>query len=141
MQVNTKGVFLGTRKALPAMRRAGGGSIINVSSIAGILGRALTGSAYSASKGAVRTFTKTTAIQHAAERIRCNSIHPGPVDTPMLSGISDNPEVLRQRTDEVPLGRLGHSHDIAYGALYLASDEAAWITGIELIIDGGITAK
>ena len=141
MQVNTKGVFLGTRKVLPAMRRAGGGSIINVSSIAGILGRALTGSAYSASKGAVRTFTKTTAIQHASERIRCNSIHPGPVDTPMLSGISDNPEILRQRTDEVPLGRLGQSPDIAYGALYLASDESAWITGIELVIDGGITAK
>ena len=141
MQVNTKGVFLGTRKVLPAMRRAGGGSIINVSSIAGILGRALTGSAYSASKGAVRTFTKTTAIQHASEGIRCNSIHPGPVDTPMLSGISDNPEILRQRTDEVPLGRLGQSPDIAYGALYLASDESAWITGIELIIDGGITAQ
>ena len=141
MAVNTKGVFLGTRKALPAMRRAGGGSIINVSSIAGILGRALTGSAYSASKGAVRTFTKTTAIQHASEGIRCNSIHPGPVDTPMLSGISDNPEILRQRTDEVPLGRLGVSRDIAYGALYLASDESSWITGIELIIDGGITAK
>ncbi len=141
MLVNAKGVFLGTRKALPAMRRAGGGSIINVSSIAGILGRALTGSAYSASKGAVRTFTKTTAIQHAAERIRCNSIHPGPVDTPMLAGISDNPDVLSARTEEVPLGRLGHSRDIAYGALYLASDESAWITGIELVIDGGITAK
>ena len=77
MLVNVKGVFLGTRKALPALRRAGGGSIINVSSIAGILGRPLTGGAYSASKGAVRTFTKTTAIQHAAENIRCNSIHPG----------------------------------------------------------------
>ena len=141
MQVNTKGVFLGTRKVLPAMRRAGGGSIINVSSIAGILGRALTGSAYSASKGAVRTFTKTTAIQHASEKIRCNSIHPGPVDTPMLSGISDNPAILAQRTEEVPLGRLGQSLDIAYGALYLASDESVWITGIELIIDGGITAK
>ena len=141
MLVNAKGVFLGTRKVLPAMRRNGGGSIINVSSIAGILGRALTGSAYSASKGAVRTFTKTTAIQHAEERIRCNSIHPGPVDTPMLSGISDNPDILSARTEEVPLGRLGHSRDIAYGALYLASDESQWITGIELIIDGGITAK
>lgn len=141
MQVNAKGVFLGTRKVLPAMRRAGGGSIINVSSIAGILGRALTGGAYSASKGAVRTFTKTTAIQHAPEKIRCNSIHPGPVDTPMLSGISDNPAILAQRTEEVPLGRLGQSLDIAYGALYLASDESVWITGIELIIDGGITAK
>ena len=97
---------------------------------AGILGRPLTGGAYSASKGAVRTFTKTTAIQHATENIRCNSIHLGPVDTPMLANISDNPEVLRQRTDEVPLGRLGVSRDIAYGALYLASDEDTWITGI-----------
>ena len=141
MAVNTRGVFLGTRKVLPALRRAGGGSIVNISSIAGILGRALTGGAYSASKGAVRTFTKTTAIQHASEGIRCNSIHPGPVDTPMLSGISDNPEVLRQRTEEVPLGRLGQSRDVAYGALYLASDESSWVTGIELIIDGGITAK
>ena len=141
MLVNVKGVFLGTRKALPALRRAGGGSIINVSSIAGILGRPLTGGAYSASKGAVRTFTKTTAIQHASENIRCNSIHPGPVDTPMLAGIADDPVEMRQRTDEVPLGRLGVSRDIAYGALYLASDEAAWITGIELVIDGGITAK
>lgn len=141
MDVHAKGVFLGTKHAIPEMRKAGGGSIINVSSIAGILGRALTGSAYSASKGAVRTFTKTTAIQHASERIRCNSIHPGPVDTPMLAGISDNPDVLSQRTEEVPLGRLGHSRDIAYGALYLASDESVWITGIELIIDGGITAK
>ena len=141
LAVNAKGVFLGTRQALPAMRRAGGGSIINVSSIAGILGRRLAGGAYSASKGAVRTFTKTTAIQHAAEGIRCNSIHPGPVDTPMLSAVTDNPEMLHRRTTEVPLGRLGTSHDVAYGALYLASDESAWITGIELIIDGGITAQ
>ena len=102
MLVNAKGVFLGTRKALPAMRRAGGGSIINVSSIAGIPGRALTGSAYSASKGAVRTFTKTTAIQHASERMRCNSIHPGLVDTPMLAGISNNLDVLAARIEEVP---------------------------------------
>ena len=141
LAVNTKGVFLGTRKALPAMRRAGGGSIINVSSIAGILGRRLAGSAYSASKGAVRTFTKSTAIQHASEGIRCNSIHPGPVDTPMLAGATDNPEILAVRTNEVPLGRLGTSQDVAYGALYLASDESAWITGIELVIDGGITAQ
>ena len=144
LAVNTKGVFLGTRKALPAMRRAGGGSIINVSSIAGILGRRLAGSAYSASKGAVRTFTKSTAIQHASEGIRCNSIHPGPVDTPMLAGATDNPEILAVRTNEVPLGRLGTSQDVAYGALYLASDESAWITGIELVIDGwdyGAVAK
>ena len=140
LAVNTKGVFLGTRRAIPAMRRAGGGSIINVSSIAGILGRKLAPAVYSASKGAVRVFTKSTAIQHAHERIRCNSIHPGPIDTPMLAGITANPAMLRERTDEVPLGRLGSSEDVAFGVLYLASDESSWITGIELIIDGGITA-
>ena len=134
LAVNTKGVFLGTRRAIPAMRRAGGGSIINVSSIAGILGRKLAPAVYSASKGAVRVFTKSTAIQHAHERIRCN------IDTPMLAGITANPAMLQERTDEVPLGRLGSSEDVAFGVLYLASDESSWITGIELIIDGGITA-
>ncbi|MCH9017348.1 MAG: glucose 1-dehydrogenase [Chloroflexi bacterium] len=140
MAVNTKGVFLGTRRAIPAMRRAGGGSIINISSIAGILGRKLAPAVYSASKGAVRVFTKSTAIQHAEDRIRCNSIHPGPIDTPMLAGITSNPAMLQERTEEVPLGRLGSSEDVAFGVLYLASDESSWITGIELIIDGGITA-
>ena len=140
MAVNAKGVFLGTRRAIPAMRRAGGGSIINVSSIAGILGRKLAPAVYSASKGAVRVFSKSTAIQHAGDKIRCNSIHPGPIDTPMLAGITSNPGMLQERRDEVPLGRLGHSEDVAYGVLYLASDESSWITGIELIIDGGITA-
>ena len=105
LAVNAKGVFLGTRRAIPAMRRAGGGSIINISSIAGILGRKLAPAAYSASKGAVRVFTKSTAIQHAEDRIRCNSIHPGPIDTPMLAGITSNPAMLQERTDEVPLGR------------------------------------
>ena len=140
LAVNAKGVFLGTRRAIPAMRRAGGGSIINISSIAGILGRKLAPAVYSASKGAVRVFTKSTAIQHAEDRIRCNSIHPGPIDTPMLAGITSNPAMLQERTGEVPLGRLGSSEDVAFGVLYLASDESSWITGIELIIDGGITA-
>ena len=122
------------------MRRAGGGSIVNVSSIAGILGRKLAPAVYSASKGAVRVFTKSTAIQHAEDRIRCNSIHPGPIDTPMLAGITSNAAMLQERTEEVPLGRLGNSEDVAFGVLYLASNESSWITGIELIIDGGITA-
>lgn len=140
LAVNSKGVFLGTRRAIPAMRRAGGGSIINVSSIAGILGRRLAPAVYSASKGAVRVFSKSTAIQRAGDRIRCNSVHPGPIDTPMLAGITNNPAMLQERKEEVPRGRLGNSEDVAYGVLYLASDESSWITGIELIIDGGITA-
>ena len=95
---------------------------------------------YSASKGAVRVFTKSTAIQHGENRIRSNSIHPRSVDTPMLAGITSNAAMLQERTEEVPLGRLGSSEDVAFGVLYLASNESSWITGIELIIDGGITA-
>ena len=138
--MNTKGVFSGNRKAISAMREAGGGSIVNVLSIAGILGRKLAPAVYSASKGAVRVFTKSTAIQHAEDRIRCNAIHPGPIETPMLDGITSNAAMLQERTNEAPLGRLGRSEDEAFGVLYLASDESSWITEVELIIDGRITA-
>ncbi len=124
LAVNTKGVFLSSRQSIPAMRRSEGGSIVNVSSIAGILGLKLAPAVYSASKGAVRVFTKSTAIQHAEDRIRCNFIHPGPVDTPMLAGITSNAAMLQERTDELPLGRLGSSKDVAFGVLYLASDES-----------------
>jgi len=138
MDVNAKGVFLGTKYAIPAMKRAGGGSIINISSIAGILGRPLASPAYSASKGAVRVFTKSTAGRFAAEKIRCNSIHPGPIDTDMIRAATntDRPE---SRVGEIPLGRLGQSADVAYGALYLASDESSFVTATELVIDGGVT--
>jgi NAD(P)-dependent dehydrogenase (short-subunit alcohol dehydrogenase family) len=131
-------VFLGTKYAIPAMKRAGGGSIINISSIAEILGRPLASPAYSASKGAVRVFTKSTAGRFAADKIRCNSIHPGPVDTDMIRGAGNTvrPEF---RVKEIPLGRLGQATDVAYGALYLASDESSFVTGTELVIDGGIT--
>ena len=141
MAVNARGVFLGTKHAIPAMQRAGGGSIINISSVAGILGRKMTAAAYSASKGAVRVFTKTTAIQHSQDKIRCNSIHPGPINTEMLAGMSQDPEIQAQRLAEIPLERFGQPEDVAYGVLFLASDEASWITGVELPIDGGITAQ
>ena len=95
---------------------------------------------YSASKGAVRVFTKSTAIQYAKDRIRCNAIHPGPIETPMLAGITSNAAMLQERTNEAPLGRLGRSEDVAFGVLYLASDESLRIARIELIIDGGTTA-
>ena len=138
MEVNAKGVFLGTKYAIPAMKRAGGGSIVNISSIAGILGRPLASPAYSASKGAVRVFTKSTAGRFAADKIRCNSIHPGPIDTDMIRAATNSvrPE---SRVGEIPLGRLGQPADVAYGALYLASDESSFVTGTELIIDGGVT--
>lgn len=138
MNVNMKGVFLGTKYAIPAMRRAGGGSIINISSAAGLVGSLRGTAAYSATKGAVRLFTKSTAVQHAKDQIRCNSVHPGPVDTDMIRG--DSPESRKKRLEHLPLGRDATSEDIAYGVLYLASDESSYVTGSELVIDGGTTA-
>ena len=140
MDVNAKGVFLGTKCAIPAMKRAGGGSIVNISSIAGIVAYGRGSPAYSASKGAIRIFTKVTAVEYAKDKIRCNSIHPGTVATPMIETAASQ-STRAQRISQIPLGRIGTSDDVAYGALYLASDEASWVTGIELIIDGGVTAQ
>ncbi len=141
MDVNAKGVFLGTKAAIPAMRRAGGGSIVNISSISGLV--SIGPPAYIATKGAVRLFTKSTAIQHAADNIRANSIHPGSVDTDMRrDGMTNQTaEEIQARIDQIPLGRVGTTDDISYGALFLASDESSFMTGSELVIDGGYTAK
>lgn len=141
MAINMKGVFLGTKHAIPAMRKAGGGSIINISSGAGIAPQPDTSAAYAATKGGVRLFTKATAVQHAKEHIRCNSVHPGPIDTPMVRGPQTDPARVDVLVGRVPLGRLGTSEEIAYGVLYLASDEASFVTGAELVIDGGRTAQ
>jgi NAD(P)-dependent dehydrogenase (short-subunit alcohol dehydrogenase family) len=141
MAINLKGVFLGTKYAIPAMRRAGGGSIINISSGAGIAPAPGTSAAYAATKGGVRIFSKATAVQHAKDNIRCNSVHPGPIDTPMVRGPQTDPARLVELTGRVPLGRLGTSEEIAYGVLYLASDESSYVTGSELVIDGGRTAQ
>jgi cyclopentanol dehydrogenase len=141
MAVNMKGVFLGTKYAIPAMRRAGGGSIINISSGAGIAPAPGTSAAYAATKGGVRLFTKATAVQHAKDAIRCNSVHPGPIDTPMVRGPQTDPNRLETLIGRVPLGRIGTVEDIAYGVLYLASDESSYVTGSELVIDGGRTAQ
>jgi cyclopentanol dehydrogenase len=141
MAVNAKGVFLGTKYAIPAMRRAGGGSIVNLSSVAGIGQSLHQEPAYAASKGAIRIFTKVTASQHAKDKIRCNSVHPGPVDTEMLHSAMPDPEVLRQRLLRVPLGRMGTVAEIVTVVLYLASDDSAYMTGSELVIDGGALAQ
>ena len=139
--VNAKSVFLGTRASLGAMRDAGGGSIVNISSTAGLVGNDYNLAGYSSTKGAVRLFTKSTAIQHARDGIRCNSVHPGPIDTPMLAesrrgrgALTD--EQQRQRT---PLGRIGQPEDIAFAVIYLASDESSFVTGSEVVVDGGRT--
>jgi cyclopentanol dehydrogenase len=142
LAVNAKGVFLGTKHAIPAMRQAGGGSIINISSIAGLVGGfGPSSGAYGASKGAVRLLTKSTATQYAKDGIRCNSVHPGFIDTPMTERSLSIPATREDRIRRTPLGRIGTPEDIAYGVLYLASDESSFVTGSELVIDGGYTAQ
>ncbi|MEK6716916.1 MAG: glucose 1-dehydrogenase [candidate division NC10 bacterium] len=138
--VHAKGVFLGTKHAIPAMRRSGGGSVINVISIYALVGSPL-GTAYSASKGAARAFTRTAAVQYAPENIRVNSVFPGFVETPMTREVHAQPGVREERTALTPLGRLAMPEDIAWGILYLASDESSYVTGSELVIDGGMTAR
>ena len=138
MDVNAKGTFLGTKAVIPEMRRAGGGSIINISSGAGITG-SQRNTAYHASKGAVRIFTKSAAIQYAGENIRVNSVHPGPIDTDMLA--SSRTAEGGRTPDQIPLGRYGRPEEVAYGVLYLASDESSFVTGSEVVIDGGRTAE
>jgi 3alpha(or 20beta)-hydroxysteroid dehydrogenase len=141
MAVNARGVFLGTKHAIPAMRRSGGGSIVNISSVAGIGQSLHQEPAYAASKGAVRIFTKVTASQHARDRIRCNSVHPGPVDTEMFHSAFRDREAMERRLQRVPLGRLGTVAEIVSAVLYLASDESSYMTGSEVVIDGGALAQ
>ena len=140
MDVNAKGVFLGTKHSIPEMRKAGGGSIINISSVAGLVGNPFT-SAYNASKGAVRLLTKSTAVQYAKDGIRANSIHPGVIETPMTQDVVNDESFRQFRLARNPILRLGQPEDVAYGVLYLASDESSFVTGSELVIDGGWTAQ
>jgi NAD(P)-dependent dehydrogenase (short-subunit alcohol dehydrogenase family) len=141
MDINAKGVFLGTKSAIPELRRAGGGSIINISSQLGLVGVDNSSPQYQASKGAVRLFTKSTAIQYAREGIRANSVHPGPIVTPMTEAGRADPERNELTLSRIPLGRHGEPSDVAYGVLFLASDESSFMTGSELVIDGGWTAQ
>ena len=141
LDVNAKGVFLGTKAAIPALQEAGGGSIVNISSIAGIIGSKNGIPAYQASKGAVRLLTKSTAIQHAADNIRCNSVHPGMIVTAMTEETLAIPEMREFYDQNIPLGRLGTVDDIANGVLFLASDDSSFVTGSELVIDGGLIAQ
>ena len=141
MDVNAKGVFLGSKAVIPAMRQAGGGSIVNISSQLGLVGMADSSPQYQASKGAVRLLTKLTALQYAKEGIRANSVHPGPIVTPMTEKRRAEPAIYESMVSRIPLGRYGEADEVAYGVLYLASDESAFVTGSELVIDGGWTAQ
>jgi NAD(P)-dependent dehydrogenase (short-subunit alcohol dehydrogenase family) len=141
MDINVKGVFFCTKHAIPHMKKAGGGSIVNLSSIYGIIGAGDIPH-YHASKGAVRLMTKNDALIYAQDKIRVNSVHPGFIWTPLVEDFGKDVPNFRENLDSLhPIGHVGEPLDIAYGILYLVSDEAKFVTGSELVIDGGYTAK
>ena len=140
MDINAKGVFLGCKYGIPALRRAGGGSIINTASFVALLGAATPQLAYTASKGAVLALTRELAIVHARENIRINALCPGPLRTELLMKFLDTEAKVARRMVHIPMGRFGEAKEIAKAALWLASDEASWVTGTEFVVDGGITA-
>ena len=140
MQVNLKGVFLGCKYGIPALRRAGGGSIINTASFVARLGAATPQLAYTASKGAVLSMTRELACIHARENIRINALCPGPLRTELLMKYLNTDEKKQRRLVHIPMGRFGEAHEIAKAALYLASSESSFTTGAEFLVDGGITA-
>ena len=140
LAVNVKGPFLGIKHAIPIMRQGGGGSIINMSSICGLVGHKYTTEAYTITKGAVTLMTKTIGVRYAKDNIRCNSLHPSTVDTPLVQILFQDPKKKEERLGEVPLGRLATELDVANAALYLASDEASFLNGVALPVDGGLTA-
>ncbi|QNL51643.1 glucose 1-dehydrogenase [Olivibacter sp. SDN3] len=137
--VNLTGPFIGTQLCIPHMKENNGGAIVNISSIAGIVGG--NGAAYSATKGGLKLLTKDQAVEFAKDNIRVNAIHPGGILTPMTDFIGTAEEANELMKDLCPMGRLGNVMEIAYGALYLASDESSYTTGIELVIDGGLVAR
>ena len=141
MDINGKGVFLGTKAAIPEMQTAGGGSIINISSQLGIVATDNSSPQYHASKGAVRILTKSTAIQFAPDGIRANSVHPGPVNTAMTERRREDPEAFALMRSRIPLGRFAEPIEIANAVLYLASDESGYVTGSEVVVDGGWVAQ
>ena len=138
--VNVKGPFLGIKHAIPLMRQGGGGVIINMASVCGLVGHKYTTEAYTITKGALTLMTKAVGVRYAKDNIRCNSIHPSTVDTPLVQVLFQDPKKKEERLGEVPLGRLATDRDVANAALYLASDEASFLNGVALPVDGGVTA-
>ena len=139
IEVNATSTFLGTKYAVPEMKKAGGGSIVNISSMLGLVGSEYGHPGYHASKGAVRLFTKATAVKYGPDGIRANSVHPGLL--PAMRSVERNPSDWTGFIGQTPLRRQGEQIEVAYGVLFLASDEASYITGTELVIDGGVTAR
>lgn len=140
MAINLKGVWLGCKYGIPALRRAGGGSIINTASFVALLGAATPQIAYTASKGGVLAMTRELAIVHARENIRVNALCPGPLRTKLLMDFLDTEAKKQRRLVHIPMGRFGEAKEMAHAALYLASDESSYVTGTEFVVDGGITA-
>jgi NAD(P)-dependent dehydrogenase (short-subunit alcohol dehydrogenase family) len=140
MAVNLKGVFLGCKFGIPALRRAGGGSIVNTASFVATLGAATPQLAYTASKGGVLAMTRELAVIHARENIRVNALCPGPLRTELLMKYLDTEEKRQRRLVHIPMGRFGEAAEIARAALFLASDESSYVTGATFLVDGGITA-
>jgi NAD(P)-dependent dehydrogenase (short-subunit alcohol dehydrogenase family) len=140
MEVNLKGVWLGCRAAVPAMLASGGGSIVNVASFVALVGAATAQMAYTTSKGGVLAMTRELAVEYARQGIRANSICPGPIETPLLAELLADPERRQRRLVHIPIGRFGRPEEIARAALFLASDDASFVTGSALVVDGGITA-
>jgi NAD(P)-dependent dehydrogenase (short-subunit alcohol dehydrogenase family) len=140
MAINAKGVFLGCKHGIPALRRAGGGSVINTASFVAVVGAATPQLAYTASKGAVLALTRELAVIHAREGIRVNALCPGPLHTEMLMSFLDTEEKRHRRLVHIPMGRFGQATEIAHAALFLASDESSFVTGSDFLVDGGITA-
>jgi NAD(P)-dependent dehydrogenase (short-subunit alcohol dehydrogenase family) len=140
MDVNARGVFFGMKYAIPEMRKTGGGSIVNISSISGVTGQRGVHAAYNASKGAVRTITKVGAVQQGRHNIRVNSVHPGLMPPMRTSGRTADPAVRAKMLEQVPMGRAGRIEEVANAVLFLASDEASYITGAEIYVDGGYLA-
>jgi NAD(P)-dependent dehydrogenase (short-subunit alcohol dehydrogenase family) len=140
MEVNVKGPFMGIKHCLPIMRAAGGGVILNMSSICGLVGHKFTNETYSTTKGALTLLTKSVAVRYAKDNIRCNSVHPSTVETALVQAMLKDPERRTERLGEVPLGRLASLTDVANAFVYLASDEASFINGVAFPVDGGLTA-
>jgi NAD(P)-dependent dehydrogenase (short-subunit alcohol dehydrogenase family) len=140
LDVNAKGVFLGCKYGIPALRRAGGGSVINTASFVARLGAATPQIAYTASKGAVLAMTRELAVIHARQNIRVNALSPGPLKTELLMSFLDTEAKKQRRLVHVPMGRFGEAEEIAKAALFLASDESSYMTGTEFLVDGGLTA-
>ncbi|HEV7526912.1 MAG TPA: glucose 1-dehydrogenase [Acidimicrobiia bacterium] len=140
MDINLKGVWLGCRAGIPAMIASGGGSIVNVASFVALMGAATAQIAYTASKGGVLSMTREIAVEYARQGIRANALCPGPIQTPLLEELLSDPDRRARRMVHIPMGRLGRAEELAQAALFLASDDASFMTGASLVVDGGITA-